>query len=217
MTCRADGCDEFSSRLTGALQAENGRSPSCSPWGLAVTLCCVEDLRQCLCAATSARCPCFHAQKIISVVGQTQHPSSTQWAQQPTVLSWPLFFPPAPLPTRGPPPHGTHLQSSVNLFLDVTLSLNTSLAPGVLLSSIPFQGAPSFTQKTSPIRSSGPVRAQSSVLQLSLSALLTLMFVSGGVSWGPRSCEPLEKCPEAPPYSIHGGKELGRGENTPLT
>lgn len=103
--------------LLALQEAENGRSPSHSSWGLAATLCCVEDIRQCLCAATSACCPCFHAQKRIPVLGQTQHPSSTQWAQQPALLSWPLFFPPAPLPTQGPPPHGTHPSMLCRSFL----------------------------------------------------------------------------------------------------
>lgn len=91
------------------------------------------------------------------------------------------------------------------LFWDITIPLKTSLANGVLLFllSLAFLGDHRVTTwKTTPLlaklRSSGPVRAHSFMLWLSQRCLLALMFVFGGVSWGPRNREPLDQCPGEP-------------------
>lgn len=95
------------------------------------------------------------------------------------------------------------------LFWDVTIHLKTSLANGALLFllSLPFLGDDSspYLENQPLVSKAGiiwPWQRTCLMLWLSWRCLLTLMSTSGGVSWGPENCEPVDQQPGEPGLPI---------------
>lgn len=193
LSCRAGGCDELSSQLTGgAGPAESAGVSFVLFLGLGICTSCCLFLR-----TTSGRgpwddvslqpsvltCCCLAAR---SPAGQDQHLHDSLMDHRAALASFHhLLFPPDPwvLLQLGYIP-----QSPGVLFGDVIIPLKTSLANGVLL----FSPSPSWVTTAPPtwkttlllakLRSSGPFRVRSFMLWLSQRCLLTMMSMVGDVS-----------------------------------